>query len=189
MSAGLAAAFGAGIANNVGDAGAMLKSLVVLVVAVESVVPLVLLAVLASFCCAQSGRANSAPNATVAHHLRIVSSSLKYLKNPVDFTCLASGPPNEIDGGHRTTPSVLLVPQTLGGSAKQPTRSARDGMNKSLWVKAYSISSSFCKYFLRAPRARILGRGGRQISFPKFANFQLLSLNLFPLCFPPRSSI
>ena len=97
MSAGLAAAAGAGagMANSEDDAGAILKSLgPAFPVAVVFVVPFVLLAVLASFCCAQSGRANSAPNATVAHHFHIVSSSLKVVpKNPLDFTFLASGPP------------------------------------------------------------------------------------------------
>ena len=57
-----------------------------------------------------------------------------------------------IDGGHRTTPSVLLVPQT-GRFREAITRSTRDGKNKSLWLEAYSISSSFCKYFLWALRA------------------------------------
>jgi hypothetical protein len=72
MSAGLAAA-AAGIGNKLLDAGAILKSpAVALVVAVLSDVVLLLLAVLASFCCAQSGRANKTPIATVAHHLRIV---------------------------------------------------------------------------------------------------------------------
>jgi hypothetical protein len=72
ISAGLAAA-AAGIGNKLLDAGAILKSpAVALAVAVFSDVVLLLLAVLASFCCAQSGRANKTPIATVAHHLRIV---------------------------------------------------------------------------------------------------------------------
>jgi len=54
---------------------------------------------------------------------------------------------NVIDGGHS---SVRLVPETLGGSAMKISRLARDGQNKSLWSKAYSITSSFCKYFLAA---------------------------------------
>jgi hypothetical protein len=59
--------------NKVLDAGAILKSPApALAVAVLSDVVLLLLAVLASFCCAQSGRANKTPIATVAHHLRIV---------------------------------------------------------------------------------------------------------------------
>src|SRR5271165_2808665 len=77
-SAGLAAA--AGIAKRLGDAGAILKSLAGTAF-VDSVV-LLLFAVLASFCCAQSGRASSAPIATVAHHLRIVSS-IDAPKNPL----------------------------------------------------------------------------------------------------------
>ena len=65
----------AGIANIVGEAGAILKSLTVALAAdVLSPFSLDLPAVLASFCCAQSGRANNAPNTTVAHQLRIVSS-------------------------------------------------------------------------------------------------------------------
>jgi hypothetical protein len=36
-------------------------------------------------------------------------------------------------------------------------------MNKSLWVKAYSISSSFCKYFLTAPPAALLAF--REVAF------------------------
>src|SRR5215469_3429310 len=73
----------AGIANKERDAGAMLKSLVVaLGAAVLSGFSLDLPAVLASFCCAQSGRANNAPITTVAHQLRIVSS-LNVPENPL----------------------------------------------------------------------------------------------------------
>src|SRR4029077_20576691 len=72
ISAGLAAA-AAGIGNKLLDAGAILKSpAVALGGAVFSDGIMLLLAVLASFCCAQSGRANKTPIATVAHHLRIV---------------------------------------------------------------------------------------------------------------------
>src|SRR6266849_9307546 len=110
-SAGLAA--GAGIAKRLGDAGAILKSPAGTAF-VDS--PVLLLIVLpASFCCAQRGRAMRAPIATIAHHLRIVSS-LTEAKNPVsplrhsfiDFRITLDG-----DAGQYTANHLLL--QNGGG--------------------------------------------------------------------------
>src|SRR5580692_1803027 len=84
-SAGLAA--GAGIAKRFGEAGAMLKSLAG--TAFVDSVGLLLVALLVSFCCAQRGRAIRAPVATIAHHLRIVSSLIE-AKNPVSSLRLPS---------------------------------------------------------------------------------------------------
>src|SRR5689334_23087726 len=72
-SAGLAAA--AGIPNKFAEACAMLKSAAETAL-VDSEVLLVVV-VLASFCCAQIGRAIRAPIAAIAHHLRILSSLIE----------------------------------------------------------------------------------------------------------------
>src|SRR5258706_16390296 len=69
-SAGLAA--GAGIAKRLGEAGAILKSPAGTAFADSAV--LLLVALPTSFCCAQRGRAKRAPIATIAYHLRIISS-------------------------------------------------------------------------------------------------------------------
>src|SRR5271169_7199336 len=78
LSAGRAPA-AAGIAKSVDDAGAILKSPPVPpTVALLPDASLAFPAALASFCCAQSGRANSAPIATVTHHFRIASSPNRF---------------------------------------------------------------------------------------------------------------
>src|SRR5579864_7561686 len=77
-SAGVAA--GAGIAKRLGEAGAILKSPAGTALVDSAVLPPVALS--AFFCCAQRGRAIRAPIATIAHHLRIVSSRIE-IKNPM----------------------------------------------------------------------------------------------------------
>src|SRR6266403_3832372 len=79
-SAGLAA--GAGIAKRLGEAGAILKSPAGTAFADSAVLSPVALP--ASFCCAQRGSAKRAPIATIAYHLRIVSSIL-VTRNPVSY--------------------------------------------------------------------------------------------------------
>jgi hypothetical protein len=107
-SAGFAA--GAGIAKRFGEAGAMRKSLAGTAL-VDSVV-LLLLAVLTSFCCAESGRAIRAPIATITLHLRIVSSIIE-TKNPVSSPSSISAKTPDGDAGQYAANHLLL--QNGGG--------------------------------------------------------------------------
>src|ERR1700682_4805440 len=115
MSAGLGAG-AAGIAKILFEAGAMLKSLVPEVPEAVSVVSVFVFAVPASFCCAQSGRAKSAPNTTVAHQLRIKFLPKFVTNDPMDppflFHPWISA---TLDGRRRSIRSAWLV-SLVGGS-------------------------------------------------------------------------
>src|ERR1700730_9812092 len=97
MSAGLGAGT-AGIAKMLFEAGAIVKSLVPEAVPVVSVFAF---AVPASFCCAQRGRAKSAPNTTVAHQLRIKFLPKFVTNDPMDPPFLFQ-PLDFCDAGRKT---------------------------------------------------------------------------------------
>src|ERR1700676_1037727 len=97
MSAGLGIG-AAGIAKILFEAGAMLKSLLPEPGAAVSVLAF---AVPASFCCAQSGRAKSAPNTTVAHQLRIKFLPKFVANDPMDPPFLFQ-PLDFCDAGRKT---------------------------------------------------------------------------------------
>src|ERR1700736_6394833 len=111
MSAGLGAGT-AGIAKMLFEAGAIVKSLVPEAVPVVSVFAF---AVPAAFCCAQRGRAKSAPNTTVAHQLRIKFLPKFVTNDPMDPPFLFQ-PLDFCHAGRRRSIRSAWLVSSVGGS-------------------------------------------------------------------------
>ena len=148
----------AGIANNVGDAGAMLKPLAAAFAVAPFSVDLV--PVLASFCCAQIGRASRAPIAKVAHHLRIVSS-INETKSLIRFLAstplLKSTPALDGDAGWHAAEDML--PKLRGGFTLGLLRLETDG-----GMKQVAAGESIFHKFIILQALRIVERGAGRTS-------------------------